>query len=914
MKINKFLRTSAAILAAAALGFTAMSCEQLQGLLSSEQQEAMTEATGTASLAGSSWYYNGASTTDMSAVTNETLCINFSQPAALSDDGLSGKFTVSYKDENNVTSSKEFNLNGGSFNSEGTAYYLSMTPIMSLLDGASTYDGTLAVQIKAGGFICNEGDQKGRSIDTLKINISVAPLYSATTLKGVTFSTVYNTLGNNASVLLSGKASLSSDASFAVEFTNAPAGFTKDNLSLSMNDDGTAILITPNVDLYGQDFSAKVTVAGIIPSLTETSVSQSFNIDFAPDLITVDGTKDDNWSSGSKAEDAAADGSAGGWAQSGIDATNLYVTSDANNLYVAVEGTLGINWNDGLILMMDKVASDDSNIEDVVAATLLTTLSTNYVPYPAATTAFTNGEPDIYFWHKPGYNDNAGDGAGVLYAKSTGATDWAQVTSFWGATPDSSVMSASPKGWTKEAPATFVEYSFDLASLGLASGEKVRVYAVLSSNWTTIYSTDSVPDATVTTDHSNATFDFANALSYTVGSSSGEIKAYAPSAPTSVTASAATYYTITLSWPAVYNTDTYTVSRAPTQDGTYEDIATGLTDLTYEDTGLTVGTTYYYKVSAVNTTGSSASSAYALSTKPAPTSLEAATVAATHASATSVNVSWTSVTDAESYSVSYSTTSDGTYTDASTTETGTSYTVTGLTAATTYYFKVTAANATFSITGTSSEAVSAITYPAITLDGTLEDAWKNTDLATTSDSSYSESNTYQNMTNLYITNDETNVYVAIVYGTAAANQGNDVHANLLFDTAATSEKTSETNVWGSPATTSTYSNDGLNYEAYEFITYNHDVSNCTCSEVPSWVSSELGYQYASTVVEYSIPIASLGAVGDTLKLFASISQYAWTTENTETLLDCIPNVAATIADSGATLTVDFSNALSYTIK
>ena len=62
------------------------------------------------------------------------------------------------------------------------------------------------------------------------------------------------------------------------------------------------------------------------------------------------------------------------------------------------------------------------------------------------------------------------------------------------------------------------------------------------------------------------------------------------------------------------------------------------------------------------------------------------------------------------------------------------------------------------------------------------------------------------------------------------------------------------------------------------------------------------------------PIASLGAVGDTVKLFASLSQYAWTTENTETLLDCIPLAAATVADSGATLTVDFSNALSYTIK
>lgn len=86
----------------------------------------------------------------------------------------------------------------------------------------------------------------------------------------------------------------------------------------------------------------------------------------------------------------------------------------------------------------------------------------------------------------------------------------------------------------------------------------------------------------------------------------------APAAPTSVTASAATSY-ITVSWTApTTNADSTTLSdllgyeiyRSTDPAGTYVQINTSdVTGTTYNDTGATVGTTYFYKVTAADTGG-----------------------------------------------------------------------------------------------------------------------------------------------------------------------------------------------------------------------------------------------------------------------------------------------------------------------
>lgn len=71
--------------------------------------------------------------------------------------------------------------------------------------------------------------------------------------------------------------------------------------------------------------------------------------------------------------------------------------------------------------------------------------------------------------------------------------------------------------------------------------------------------------------------------------------------------------TVALSWTAVTGADSYTVTR----DGTV--VASGVTALSYTDTGLTDGTSYSYTVAGVNTGGSGPAS-IAVSATPAASS------------------------------------------------------------------------------------------------------------------------------------------------------------------------------------------------------------------------------------------------------------------------------------------------------
>lgn len=68
-----------------------------------------------------------------------------------------------------------------------------------------------------------------------------------------------------------------------------------------------------------------------------------------------------------------------------------------------------------------------------------------------------------------------------------------------------------------------------------------------------------------------------------------------------------------LSWDSIANATSYNVKRATVSGGPYTSIATSATVTTYTDTGLTAGVTYYYVVSAVNSTNESVNSAEASS-------------------------------------------------------------------------------------------------------------------------------------------------------------------------------------------------------------------------------------------------------------------------------------------------------------
>jgi len=187
-----------------------------------------------------------------------------------------------------------------------------------------------------------------------------------------------------------------------------------------------------------------------------------------------------------------------------------------------------------------------------------------------------------------------------------------------------------------------------------------------------------------------------------------------PSAPTGLTATAGNTQ-VALSWTASSGAASYNVYRGTTAGGeSTTAIATGITTTSYTNTGLTNGSTYYYKVKAVNASGTSgysneASATPNLAIPAAPTGLTAT------AGNAQVVLTWTASSGATSYNVYRGTTAGGESTTAVATGITTlSYTNTGLTNGTAYYYKVKAANSAGS-SGYSNEATATPTAATLVI-------------------------------------------------------------------------------------------------------------------------------------------------------------------------------------------------------
>jgi fibronectin type 3 domain-containing protein len=203
------------------------------------------------------------------------------------------------------------------------------------------------------------------------------------------------------------------------------------------------------------------------------------------------------------------------------------------------------------------------------------------------------------------------------------------------------------------------------------------------------------------------------------GEASATPEPSAPGAPTGLTLTAGNA-SVALTWTAPGGATSYNVYRGTTAGGeSTTPIATGVTNASYADSGLTNGTTYYYRVAAINGGGASALSGEAsatpqVSAPPAPTAL-----AATAGNA-QVTLSWTAISSASSYSVYRGTTAGGESTTAIASGiTTASYTDGGLTNGTTYYYEVAAVNAG----GTSAMSGEASATPQVSriVDAVLRD-------------------------------------------------------------------------------------------------------------------------------------------------------------------------------------------------
>ncbi len=154
-----------------------------------------------------------------------------------------------------------------------------------------------------------------------------------------------------------------------------------------------------------------------------------------------------------------------------------------------------------------------------------------------------------------------------------------------------------------------------------------------------------------------------------------------------LTAVSAGKTSVKLTWKAISGATGYEVYLATSSGGTYTKIKT-LTGTSYTNTGLITAKTYYYKVRAYRTSGSTttygsfSACKYAKPILATPTSVKAV-----RASSTSIKVAWSAASGAVKYEVYRATSVSGAYSLAGTT-TSTSYTNTGLAKDKTYYYKV----------------------------------------------------------------------------------------------------------------------------------------------------------------------------------------------------------------------------------
>ena len=160
-----------------------------------------------------------------------------------------------------------------------------------------------------------------------------------------------------------------------------------------------------------------------------------------------------------------------------------------------------------------------------------------------------------------------------------------------------------------------------------------------------------------------------------------------PSVPTLVKGVSPSYNSINISWNGVTGVTGYEIYRSTSSAGKYILVATSAAT-SYNNTTLTAGTTYYYKVRAyklVATTKVYGNFTTIVSAKPVPS--VPANFRAVRASSRSIKLTWSGVTGASGYEVYRSTYSTGTYSLVKSTTT-LYFTNTSLKTGTTYYYKV----------------------------------------------------------------------------------------------------------------------------------------------------------------------------------------------------------------------------------
>ncbi len=216
-----------------------------------------------------------------------------------------------------------------------------------------------------------------------------------------------------------------------------------------------------------------------------------------------------------------------------------------------------------------------------------------------------------------------------------------------------------------------------------------------SGTWTNAATATTGTSVNISGLSASSTYDWRVRTNCSSGSSSYSAAQFTTSAvpvcnaPSGLSASAITTSSATVSWSAVSGAASYDVDYKLTTSGTWINAATATTGTSVNISGLASSSAYDWQVRTNCTNGLNSSYSAAQFTTSTPVTCNAPSGLSSSGITTSAaTVSWTAVAGANSYDVDYKLTSSGTWTNAATATASTSVNIGGLSASSTYDWRV----------------------------------------------------------------------------------------------------------------------------------------------------------------------------------------------------------------------------------